>query len=104
MFDRLGVTDAVLAQSIVPKAVLMIDSVDGGVIARIPTGASFATRFKRPYIVIHRVDLHRILLDACARRRQCRIDAAHRRGAFRGPGRWRAAAHRRTAAPSKAPR
>ena len=22
-------------------------------------------RFKRPYIVIHRVDLHRILLDAC---------------------------------------
>jgi salicylate hydroxylase len=66
MFDRLGVSDAVLAQSIVPKAVLMIDSVDAGVIARIPTGASFAARFKRPYIVIHRVDLHRILLDACA--------------------------------------
>ena len=41
MFDRLGVSDAVLAQSIVPKAVLMIDSVDAGVIARIPTGASF---------------------------------------------------------------
>ena len=56
MFDRLGVSDAVLAQSIVPKAVLMIDSVDAGVIARIPTGASFAARFKRPYIVIHRVD------------------------------------------------
>ena len=48
-----------------PKAVLMIDSVDGGVIARIPTGASFIARFKRPYIVIHRVDLHRVLLDAC---------------------------------------
>jgi 2-polyprenyl-6-methoxyphenol hydroxylase-like FAD-dependent oxidoreductase len=66
MFDRLGVSDAVLKQSIVPKAVLMIDSVDAGVIARVPTGASFAARFKRPYIVIHRVDLHRILLDACA--------------------------------------
>ena len=66
MFDRLGVTDAVLAKSIVPKAVLMIDSVDAGVIARVPTGAaSFRERFKHPYIVIHRVDLHRILLDAC---------------------------------------
>ncbi|HEY5964272.1 MAG TPA: FAD-dependent monooxygenase [Xanthobacteraceae bacterium] len=66
MFDRLGVSDAVQKQSIVPKAVLMIDSVDAGVIARVPTGASFEARFKRPYIVIHRVDLHRILLDACA--------------------------------------
>jgi 2-polyprenyl-6-methoxyphenol hydroxylase-like FAD-dependent oxidoreductase len=65
MFDRLGVTDAVLAQSTSPKAILMIDSVDAGVIVRIPTGASFRERFKRPYIVIHRVDLHRILLDAC---------------------------------------
>jgi salicylate hydroxylase len=66
MFDRLGISDQVLAQAIVPKAVLMIDSVDAGVIAKIPTGASFKARFKRPYIVIHRVDLHRILLDACA--------------------------------------
>jgi 3-hydroxybenzoate 6-monooxygenase len=66
MFDRLGVTDAVLASAMVPNAILMVDSVDAGVIAKIPTGASFTARFKRPYIVIHRVDLHRILLDACA--------------------------------------
>ena len=65
MFDRLGVTDAVMAHAIRPKAVLMVDSVDGGVIARIPTGASFERRFKRPYVVIHRVDLHTALLDAC---------------------------------------
>jgi 2-polyprenyl-6-methoxyphenol hydroxylase-like FAD-dependent oxidoreductase len=65
MFDRLGVTEAVLAQSILPKAVLMLDAVDAGEIVRIPTGASFGARFGRPYIVIHRVDLHRILLDAC---------------------------------------
>jgi 2-polyprenyl-6-methoxyphenol hydroxylase-like FAD-dependent oxidoreductase len=65
MFDRLGVTDAVMAHAIVPRAVMMVDSIDGGVIARIPTGASFEKRFKRPYIVIHRVDLHGVLLDAC---------------------------------------
>jgi salicylate hydroxylase len=68
MFDRLGVTEAVLAQSIIPKSILMIDSVDAGVIACVPTGSpAFQQRFKRPYIVIHRVDLHRILLDACER-------------------------------------
>jgi salicylate hydroxylase len=65
MFDRLGISDAVLAQSITPTALLMLDSADAGIIARIPTGASFQKRFKRPYVVIHRVDLHRILLDAC---------------------------------------
>jgi salicylate hydroxylase len=43
----------------------MFDSVDGGLIMTIPTGESFEQRFKRPYILIHRVDLHRILLDAC---------------------------------------
>jgi 3-hydroxybenzoate 6-monooxygenase len=67
MFDRLGVTDAVLAQALLPGAVMMVDATDGGTIASIPTGKpSFRERFKRPYIVIHRVDLHRILLDACA--------------------------------------
>jgi 3-hydroxybenzoate 6-monooxygenase len=65
MFDRLGVTDAVLAHAIKPKAILMVDSVDGGVIARIATGAAFERRFRRPYVVIHRVDLHTALLDAC---------------------------------------
>ena len=49
MFDRLGVCEAVLAQSIIPHALLILDSVDARVIARIPTGASFNARFKRPY-------------------------------------------------------
>jgi len=66
MFDRLGVTEAVLEAALRPNAVMMVDSTDGGVIARIPTGDTFLKRFKRPYVVIHRVDLHRVLLDACA--------------------------------------
>jgi 2-polyprenyl-6-methoxyphenol hydroxylase-like FAD-dependent oxidoreductase len=66
MFDRLGISDAVLKAALRPGAVMMVDSVDGGTIARFPTGASFVERFKRPYVVIHREDLHRILLDACA--------------------------------------
>ncbi|MGC1094070.1 MAG: FAD-dependent monooxygenase, partial [Pseudolabrys sp.] len=65
MFERLGISQAVLRKSIVPKAITMLDSVDGGVIVSIPTGASFEERFKYPYIVLHRVDLHQVLLEAC---------------------------------------
>ena len=65
MFDRLGVGAAVLQASDPPPAVLMLDALDGNEIARIPTGASFRRRFKHPYIIIHRVDLHNVLLDAC---------------------------------------
>ena len=65
MFERLGISQAVLEKSIVPKAVTMLDSVDGKVIVRIPTGASFEQRFKYPYVVLHRVDLHQVLLEAC---------------------------------------
>ena len=65
MFERLGVSEAVLRLAHRPKAILMLDASDGGVIARVPTGDSFVRRFKRPYVVIHRVDLHGVLLDAC---------------------------------------
>jgi 3-hydroxybenzoate 6-monooxygenase len=65
MFDRLGISRAVLKRSIVPKSLTMFDSVDGEVIIRIPTGDSFTERFKYPYIVLHRVDLHEALLEAC---------------------------------------
>ena len=65
MFERLGIGQAVLKKSIVPNALTMLDSVDGGVIVRIPTGKSFEQRFKFPYIVLHRVDLHQVLLEAC---------------------------------------
>jgi 3-hydroxybenzoate 6-monooxygenase len=31
----------------------------------VPTGDSFVKRFKWPYVVIHRVDLHQAILEAC---------------------------------------
>jgi len=65
MFDRLGISDAVIARSIFPGACLMLDALTGEEITRVPTGQSLRDRFKRPYIVLHRVDLHHVLLDAC---------------------------------------
>src|SRR5580692_6638656 len=66
VFDRLGLMEQVLAVADRPPAVLMFDALDGKELVRIPTGgASFRARFKYPYIVVHRVDVHNVLLDAC---------------------------------------
>ena len=65
MFERLGVNDAVLAQSILPRACILFDALSGEELTRIPGEQALRARFGHPYIVIHRVDLHRVLLDAC---------------------------------------
>ena len=66
-FDRLGVSEQVLAIADLPAALLLMDALDGKELIRFPTGPSFRARFKYPYIVVHRIDLHNVLLDACRR-------------------------------------
>ena len=66
--DRIGVTAAVLEKADAPPAVLMIDALNGREVTRVATGIpEFCARFKYPYIIIHRIDLHNVLLDACRR-------------------------------------
>src|SRR5580692_6035859 len=65
VFDRLGLTERVMAVADSPPAVLMLDALSGKELVRIPTGASFRARFSYPYIIVHRIDLHNVLLDAC---------------------------------------
>jgi salicylate hydroxylase len=65
VLDCLGLMGQVLAVADTPPAVSMFDALTGREIIRIPTGASFRARFKYPYIVVHRIDLHNVLLDAC---------------------------------------
>lgn len=64
-FERFGVNAAVLEKADTPPAVLMFDALNGKEVTRVPTGASFRKRFGYPYIIIHRIDLHNVLLDAC---------------------------------------
>ena len=66
MFRALGVEQAVLAKSHFPPDVLMLDALSGEQVSRIDTGPAFRRRFGDPYVAIHRVDLHKCLLDACA--------------------------------------
>jgi salicylate hydroxylase len=65
MFDRLGVTPAVMQAADTPRALLMLAAVSGEAIVRVPAGKSCRARFKHPCIIVHRLDLHRVLLDAC---------------------------------------
>ncbi len=65
VFDRLGVSDAVLREADRRRRVLMVDASTARRSCAFRPGASFRARFKQPYIVIHRVDLHHVLLDAC---------------------------------------
>jgi hypothetical protein len=67
VLDRIGVSNAVLEKADSPPAVLMIDALNGKEITRVPTRASFRARFRYPYIIIHRIDLHNVMLDACQR-------------------------------------
>lgn len=64
-FERLGLSEAVLAKSIVPENVWMFDAFDGLPVARVRTDAGFRARYGHPYVVIHRVDLHNLLVEAC---------------------------------------
>jgi 3-hydroxybenzoate 6-monooxygenase len=67
VFDKIGVTEAVLAVADSPAALLMLDALNGKELVRIPTGAPLRARFKYPYIIVHRIDLHNVLLEACRR-------------------------------------
>jgi salicylate hydroxylase len=67
VFDRIGVSDAVLEHADSPPALVMFDALNGREVTRISTGPSLRARFKHPYIIVHRVDMHDVLLDACKR-------------------------------------
>jgi len=66
MFDRLGVTAAMMREATIPSNILMLDALTGAEVAHIPTGENFRARFTHPYIIIHREDIHRVLIEACA--------------------------------------
>jgi salicylate hydroxylase len=75
VFDRIGLREAVLATSDAPSALLMFDALNGKEVTRVTTGASLRDRFKYPYIIVHRVDLHNVLLEACQRDLRVTLEA-----------------------------
>lgn len=66
VLDRLGVLDAVLKDAVFPERKRYMDAVTGKEIATIDLGDEFVAHYGYPYVVVHRADLHKALLDGCA--------------------------------------
>lgn len=64
-FDYLGVGDTARAMAVYIDNLRLMDAMDGTEITRIPLDDAFRARFKNPYAVIHRGDLHGVFLKAC---------------------------------------
>ena len=62
-FDALGIGEKARGRAVYTDEMVMHDAVDGSLVGRIPTGEVFRTRFGNPYAVIHRVDVHKSLLE-----------------------------------------
>jgi 2-polyprenyl-6-methoxyphenol hydroxylase-like FAD-dependent oxidoreductase len=63
-FDALGIGPRARAVAVYVDEMVMHDALDESVVGRLPVGDSFRKRFGNPYAVIHRVDIHRALLES----------------------------------------
>ena len=64
-FDFLGVGDAARKMAVYIDSLRLMDAMSGEEITAIPLGEDFRQRFKNPYAVVHRGDLHGVFLNAC---------------------------------------
>ncbi|MDT7666325.1 MAG: 3-hydroxybenzoate 6-monooxygenase, partial [Pseudonocardiales bacterium] len=59
-----GLLDEVVARGVLPRRLVMRDAVDGRELSHLDL-ADVDRRYGAPYVVIHRSDLHAILVRAC---------------------------------------
>jgi len=62
-FDALGIGEKARRRAVYTESIVMHDAVDESLVGRVETGEAFRARFANPYAVIHRVDVHRSLLE-----------------------------------------
>jgi len=62
-FDALGVGDKARSRAVYTDHMVMHDAIDETQVGKIETGEAFRARFGNPYAVIHRVDVHKSLLE-----------------------------------------
>jgi 3-hydroxybenzoate 6-monooxygenase len=62
-FDALGIGVEARGRAVYVDEMVMHDALDETMVGRIPTAEAFRARFKGPYAVIHRADIHRSLLE-----------------------------------------
>ena len=63
--DTLGLLDEVYDHAVFPRRHVFMDTLSGNELSAVQFGEKFQNSFGYPYIVIHRSDLHSVLLKAC---------------------------------------
>jgi len=61
--DALGVGEKARKRAVFTEQLIMMDAVDGSEVGSFPVGQAFRDRFKNPYAVIHRADIHTSMLE-----------------------------------------
>jgi 2-polyprenyl-6-methoxyphenol hydroxylase-like FAD-dependent oxidoreductase len=64
-FDRLGVGETARQMAVYIDQLRLMDSIADGEICHIDLGPAFRARYGNPYAVVHRGDLHGVLLKGC---------------------------------------
>jgi salicylate hydroxylase len=64
-FDHLGVGEAARGMAVYIDKLRLMDAMADGEICHIDLGEPFRARFGNPYAVVHRRDLHGVLLEGC---------------------------------------
>jgi 3-hydroxybenzoate 6-monooxygenase len=78
MFERLGLIEPISALAVFPENLVMFDSITGEEVTRIPLDDAFRRKFHYPYALIHRADLHNVLLEQCRQSNLIKLDAAQK--------------------------
>src|SRR5205085_8011778 len=64
-FDYLGVGEAARGMAVYIDQLRLMDALTSEEITHVDLGDAFRTRFRNPYAVVHRGDLHGVFLRAC---------------------------------------
>src|SRR5262249_29977815 len=62
-FDALGIGERARGRAVYTERLVLMDAVDASEIASLPVGEAFRARFRNPYAVCHRADVHLSLLE-----------------------------------------
>lgn len=65
ILDKLGVMEKLVDSVFYPDALILVDAIDMNEVSRIDLGNAFVQRYKYPYFVVHRRDLHDALMQTC---------------------------------------
>ncbi len=63
--DHLGVGPAARAKAVYVDGLVLMDAISDERVCTIPLDEPFRERYRNPYAVIHRADLHGVLLEGC---------------------------------------